>query len=154
MDINLLIFGDAILKKILFGFLMLFSSVIFAKNNPVIVKITNATGTDCVLEKQTALYGYVSDPTTVPHAIFSDQTIVFRMQSEEGRRKLILLTYTCGDNGIASFFTDITPFQGMFLSHGYVLKTNKIHLYFSEEHNDTGHIADNSPIVVQWRLTR
>ena len=149
-----MIFGDVILKKILFSCLMLFSSFIFADNNPAIVKITNATGTDCVLEKQTVIYGYVSDPTTIPNAIFSDQTIVFTLKSNEGKRKSILLTYACGDNRTATFFTDITPFQGMLVSNVYELKSNKIHLYFSEERNQTGHIYDKSPVEVHWRLTR
>ena len=146
--------GDAILKKILLGFLMIFSSVVFAYNNSVVVKITNATGTDCVLERQTAIYGYVSDPITVPNAIFSDQTIVFRMQSDDSKRKSILLTYACGENRMASFLTDITPFQGMLVSDGYILKANKIVLQLSEEHNETGKFGDKSPIEVYWRLTR
>ena len=76
------------------------------------------------------------------------------MKSDKGRRKSILLAYACGENRTASFFTDITPFQGIQVSDGYVLKANKINLYFSEKHNDTGHMADKSPIEVLWRLTR
>ncbi len=70
------------------------------------------------------------------------------MKSDKGRRKSILLAYACGENRTASFFTDITPFQGMLVSDGYVLKANKINLYFSEKQNDTGHMADKSPIEV------
>ncbi len=35
------------------------------------------------------------------------------MKSDKGRRKSILLAYACGENRTASFFTDITPFQGI-----------------------------------------
>ncbi|HVT63261.1 MAG TPA: hypothetical protein VHD33_07245 [Legionellaceae bacterium] len=141
------------LKRILCTCLILASSIIFAHNNPVIVKIANATGIDCVLEKQMALYGDVSDATPIPKAIFRDQTISFTMQSHESRRKAIVLNYTCG-NRSALFLTDITPFQGMLVSSGYELKSNNIHLDFSEVHNETGRILDKSPVEVYWRLTR
>lgn len=142
------------MKKFLSTSLLLFSTAIFAYNHTVGVKITNATGTDCVLEKQIVTHGYISDPLTIPDAIFSDQTMTFTMRSYDGHRKSILLAYACGENRTATIYTDINHFQGMSLSDGYAIKSNKIHLYFTEEHNETGRFYDNSPIVVSWRLTR
>ena len=135
--------------------LILFSSTLYAYNNPAIVRITNATGTDCVLEKHIPLYGVLAENESIPNVIFSDQTIVFTIKpNEEERRKAVLLSYACGDNRSITIFTDITSFQGMFISDGYVLKTNQIHTTFSEEHNETGHSGDKSAIEVHWRLTR
>ena len=142
------------MNKILSTGLLLFSTAIFAYSNTVVVKITNATGTDCVLEKQIVTYGYVSDPLTIPDAIFSDQTMTFTMRSYDDHRKSILLAYACGENRTATIYTDISNFQGMLVSDGYVIKSDKIHLYFTEEHNETGRFYDKSPIVVSWRLTR
>ena len=134
---------------------MLFSGIIFAENNPVTVNITNATGTDCVLEKQTVLYGYISDPITIPNVIFSDQSIEFTMKSNKNKRKSILLAYACGDDRSATFFTDITYVQHQSFSKGFGLKSHKIHLYFTEERNKThNNIYDTSPVKVNWRLTR
>lgn len=146
--------GDMILKHILIFFFILFSSTIYANNNSVIVRITNATGADCVLEKQLALFGYVDENGSIPNAILSDQTIVFTMKSDEGRRNAILLSYACDDNRSITFFTDITPFQGMLVSDGFVVKASKIYTTFAEEHNETGRMSDSSPIEVHWRLTR
>ena len=126
------------MKKILLSCFLLLSTPILAESvDQFLIKISNAMPTDCTLKDQVILFGHVSDHTTT-----------------SGRRKSILLAYACGDNRTASFFTDITPFQGMLVSDGYVLKANKINLYFSEKHNDTGHMADKSPIEVLWRLTR
>lgn len=143
------------MKKILFSCLILFSSATFANNHSVIVKITNATETDCLLEKQIAINSAVSDPVSLPETIFIGQTMVFTMQSHDRHKRCsIFLTYVCGDSRTVAFFTDITPFQGMLVSEGYVIKSNKIHLDFSEEHNNTGSIADKSPIEIHWRLGR
>lgn len=142
-------------KKILILCSLLCSPVVLAKSNDVILNITNATGTDCVLKKHLQLYGDAVDPIEFPTSIFSDQTIAITMKSNvDTNRKSILLAYECGDEFSATFLTDISPFQGMFVSDGYVLKSNKMHLYFSEDHNRTGHMSDSSPVKVSWRLTR
>ena len=133
-----LIFFDLIWKKIfLICFLLLSTPLLAESVDQFLIKISNAMPTDCTLKDQVILFGHVSDHATT-----------------SGRRKSILLAYACGDNPTAIFFTDITPFQGMLVSDGYVLKANKINLYFSEKQNDTGHMADKSPIEVLWRLTR
>ncbi|MGV3740567.1 MAG: hypothetical protein ACO1N3_04685 [Gammaproteobacteria bacterium] len=142
-------------KKILVICSLLFSSVALASANDVIVHISNATGTDCILKKHLQLYGDLFDPLELPTSIFSDQSITITMKSSADKdRKAILLAYECGENFSATFLTDISPFQGMLISDGYVLKSNKMHLYFSEDHNKTGHISDRSPVKVSWRLTR
>ena len=142
-------------KKMLVICSLLFSSVILANTNDVILTISNATGTDCILKKNLQLYGDLFDPIEFPTGIFSDQSISITMKSNaDTNRKAILLAYECGDNLSATFLTDISPFQGMLESDGFVLKSNKMHLYFSEDHNKTGHMLDRSPVKVSWRLTR
>ena len=144
-------------KKIGILYLLLFSLPALADfTNPASITVTNATGTDCVLTNQIPVFGFLSDPTVLPTALFKDQTITINMRSDEKNRhrKSLLLSYECGENMTATFFTDITPFQGMLVSDGYTLKNNKMQLYFSESQNDTGRFYNKSPLKVHWHLTR
>ncbi len=110
------------MKKILLVCLWLCSTSLLAYDDQVIIKITNATDGDCVLTKKTFLYGYISDGGQLPDVLFRDQTIDFRMRSQEPLRfgvrkdKIFLLTYHCADNQKITLFANISPFQDSFFS--------------------------------------
>lgn len=166
LDINKLITGVNVLKKILFaGFMCLASNCMaFCDQNAiadsVIVQVTNATGSDCVLEKAIATYGHISEPTLLPDAILNGQTLSFTLKpdSEQSsstlcgyKRKALLLAYSCGENRSAKFLTDVWPFQGMLDVLPRNIRAEKIHLDF-KIHNESGRYKNNSPVTVQWTL--
>lgn len=143
-------------KKIFVIFLLWFSPFAVANtDNDVQIKITNATGSDCILKKQLSLYGDLVQPSDLSMDILRDQSIMFTMKSDtDSNRKAILLAYDCNDDFSATFLTDVAPFQGMLVSSSRVLNAQKIHLYFTEDYNESGQMYNHSPIKVSWRLTR
>ena len=145
------------LKKIGVIFSLLCSSAILANtSNPASISITNTTGTDCILKKKVPIYGYIVNPLDIPNVLFKDQTMIFNLNSKGDHRyrKSLLLSYECGEGLNATFFTDISPFQGMLVSDGYILKREKMNLSFAENHNLSGRFSDHSAVTVSWRLTR
>lgn len=107
-------------------------------------------------EKKVPIYGYIVNPLDIPNVLFKDQTMIFNLNSKSDHRyrKSLLLSYECGEGLNATFFTDISPFQGMLVSDGYILKREKMNLSFAENHNLSGRFSDHSAVTVNWRLTR
>ncbi|MCR9191915.1 MAG: hypothetical protein NXI01_04575 [Gammaproteobacteria bacterium] len=147
------------MKKILLIGLIFCSTGIWASPDQVNIKIANDSGKDCLLEKQTILYGHVSDYTSIPDAIYHDQSIKFSLRSEPYRLgfhkdKWIVLTYACGNQSI-TLFTRIEQFQGMYFSHSKVFDVeHDLHATFKETRNNSGRAYDQSPIEIQWTLTQ
>ena len=82
------------MKTILLCCLLFFSTSIWAadESDRVVIKISNDTGSDCILKKQAVINGKISDAITFQKEIFRDQTITFSMNSKgKGtRRKAIV----------------------------------------------------------------
>jgi hypothetical protein len=167
IDLLIIMIGVKILKKILLTCFMCLSSNLFAlcdKNEVIdslVVKITNATGADCVLEKNIATNGYISDPILFPEALLDKQTVVITMKPYFDqrtstmcgyRRKSILLAYRCGEDRSATFFTDTIPFQGMLETDATIIRANKLALVFKETYNESGRFQNNAPVMVEWTL--
>lgn len=69
---------------------------------PFTIKITNGLPNDCILKDHTILYGHVSDHSTLPTIIHSNETTNFTMRPDPDlqhfQEKSILLTYACGSS--------------------------------------------------------
>ena len=159
--------GVKIVKKILLACFMCLSSNLFAfcdkdiAIDSVVVKVTNATGADCVLKKSIPTDGYISDPIILPDAILDKQTIAITMKPYSDqrtstlcgyKRKSIMLAYRCGEDRSVTFFTDIMPFQGRLLSGGRIIRANQIHADIKEEDNESGRFKNHSPVMLKWTL--
>ena len=127
------------MKTILLYCLLFFSTNIWAEDESdrVVIKISNDTGSDCILKKQAVINGKLSDPIAFQTVIFRDQTMTFSMDSAGilTRRKAIVLSYACGEEQDVTIFTDISRYDGMFLTTGHRLYAKHIYARFIEEHN-------------------
>jgi len=142
------------MKKILLLGLILYSTVLLAYEDQVIIKITNATDSDCVLTKSTLIYGKISEGW-LPDAIFRDQTVDFRMSSGAQLRfgvrkdKMLLLTYRCADNQEATLFANISPFQDSFFN------SPQISTFSEPKHMEVEtQTSDIDPLQVHWTLKK
>ena len=143
------------MKNIVLAWVFLVATPAIAYQDQVFIKITNTTDKDCVLTKKTIPYGHISDNTQLPDMIFRDQTIEFTMRSgplrfEQGKDKMLLLTYHCDDNQEISLFTFISPFQDSYLSDPRILgsSTWSRDLIVKTEQKIT------SPMEVHWTMTK
>jgi len=115
------------LKKILLGCLLLCSTTIWAVPDQLLIKITNSGATDCVLKKSLILYGHVSDHTVIPQVIHPYQTDFFMMRANLAfNDKATLLTYICGTDQEATFFTDGGFNDDHFQVHGHIFDAKNI----------------------------
>lgn len=143
------------MKKILLLCLWFFSTPLLAYQDEAIIKITNATDADCVLTKKTLLYGYITNDSQLPDAIFRDQTIEFKMRSGEPLRfgvrkdKMLLLTYHCADNQEATLYANISPFQETLFSFPQISTSGtQKHMKIETKTFDT------EPLQVHWTLKK
>ncbi|MCR9191914.1 MAG: hypothetical protein NXI01_04570 [Gammaproteobacteria bacterium] len=110
------------MKKILLGCLLLCSAAIWAVPDQLLIKITNSGASDCVLKKSLILYGHVSDHTAIPQVIPPYQTESFMMRGTRFSDKSLLLTYACGADQEATFFTD----GDTIYAHGHIVDAQNI----------------------------
>jgi hypothetical protein len=94
------------MKKTFLLFSLLFCSSLWAHpNGQLQVKITNTLATDCRLKAQYIIFGHVSDHTSIPTLLPSNQTTIFKMRAwphpknEKNPNSIssFLLTYACDD---------------------------------------------------------
>ncbi|MCX7091538.1 MAG: hypothetical protein NTU48_08825 [Legionellales bacterium] len=146
------------MKTILLCCLLFFSTSIWAEDESdrVVIKISNDTGSDCVLKKQAVLNGQISNSISFQKEIFRGQTMEFSMSSEGKytRRKAIVLSYACGEEQDVTIFTDINRYDRMFLTEGYMLNAKHIYARFVEEHNRSWSASDQSFIILHWIFYR
>ena len=146
------------MKNTLLLGLLLCSSTVLADPDQFKISITNSGAENCILKENNILFGYVSDGTVIPKIIHPDETETFMMKSgsatvfkdwiiiraSDNKDKIILLTYSCGDNKEITLFTDKGNFNLSQKVGGRVLDaqiinakyTTRLPKWMSHEHND------------------
>ena len=135
------------LKNLVLYTLLLCSTAIFANPEQFKIDITNGGTANCVLKQKTILSGYVSDGSVIPTTIRPDQTATFFMRSGTAtplgdtgfmvittssiKDKIILLTYSCGDNQEITLLTDQAFFDVSLRVGGKVLDAQTIYAKFT-----------------------
>lgn len=145
------------------------STAISAHPDQFKIDITNDGTANCILKQKTILSGYVSDYSAVPAKIRPDETATFLMRSGSAyplgntglitvipsscKDKIILLTYSCGDNQEITFFTDKGFFGVSQKVSGKVLDAQIINAKFTTRMPQWLANDPNDFPEIHWTLT-
>lgn len=157
------------MKKTSLLLLLLWSSVIYADPDQFKITITNNVVENCILKEKTILEGYVSDLTTIPTRIRPDETASFFMRSGTAypignsgystivpsflKEKIILLTYSCGENQEITLFTDKGFFGVSEKIGGKVLNAQIINAKFTTRFPSWFSKNEKDFPEIHWTLT-